>query len=280
MMVKKRTILTIVLFLTFLFLIRSVDAEMSHPHWTPEEVAVGRDVTVFVTISHGGNETLKAARLNITGVHLTMIEIDDDGSGSKLYSADLEFNSNGTKLIIVEADLDGKWVVQGSFVIDVMKGSDEGGERTILGLPSWYCSITVIILTVIVIFLTWAYFRGRAMVKAKESGAENGAGVVCSSCGKPVGMSETYCPWCGVSLDEDEYLCGKCDKAVGRDDKVCENCGANLVSIGDRRTPLTEKPKGPSLEEKMKIDNSNKRECDNCGTVLMNDEKICPVCGN
>lgn len=259
---------------------RTASAQQSDDLYTQGsyEILEGEPISIiFTTVNDTGTEVFDV-RLSVDGVFFNANISQPsflNGTGWVIVcSVTLTFEGSGKKEAIVEQLLSSGWVDKGTLTIDVKEKDDE--ENTIFGLPRWYCSVSIIVLTIMIIFFTWSYFKGRKM--KREMGSDPGTlSIQCSECGKPVGTEERFCPWCGASLDEEEFICGKCRKPVSKDDKKCPHCDAGLLPDRKDEKEISGSNKD-TAEKKKKVDMTKKRTCKHCGTVLMKDEKVCPVC--
>ncbi len=259
-----------------------VQGSISHPHWSPGAPLEGTNIDLFVLIVREDLSNISEVRASIDGTYYPMaINTDlDDENVSGLFQGSVNFGSSGDINVTIQVLIDGKWIDEGSFMITVGEKNDDE-EDTIFGLPKLYCSISIIILTIIVIFFTWSYFKGRSMQKTEERDTGR-IKVECSDCGKPIGNNERSCPWCGIELEEEEYICGKCSKTVSSKDEICPFCDASLLTGPSKERMMDEISNKKSINgnprQKRKMDKKGKRTCKECGTVLMIDEKACPVC--
>ncbi len=203
---------------------------------------------------------------------------DPENENVLFFEASLTPQTSGKLKVLIEIEMNGTWNGAGSFILDVEEKA-ASDEDTILGFPKWYCSISIILVTLAVIFFTWSYFKGRSMQKAKGNDAAAGM-VFCSSCGKPVKKDDIICPWCKTTLDDEEFICGKCKKPVSSSDRKCPHCGAVLADPYDnavQEIPSVRKKK--PLSKTIEISPSKKRKCPECGNILLDDETKCPLCG-
>jgi len=176
------------------------------------------------------------------------------------------------------SSLNGSMSTSGPLNLTV-KAREDNEEDKIFGMPRSYCSISVIFITLMIIFLTYSYFKGRKMQKGLEavSGASK---VACSDCGKPIDPSDAKCPHCGAVFEEEEHLCGKCGKIISRDDSKCPHCGTSLKTFiptsqasGKKMDLDLEKLKSRKIEMKGKV------KCGKCGSIYLEKEGKCPECG-
>ncbi|MBN1540302.1 MAG: zinc ribbon domain-containing protein, partial [Candidatus Thermoplasmatota archaeon] len=155
----------------------------------------------------------------------------------------------------------------------------EDGDDTIFGLPKTYFAISVVFITVIVIFLTWSYFKGRRMQKKMKEEAEN-SNMVCSACGAPLSIDDKRCPGCHAEIEEEEHICGACKKAISEKDTVCPHCGVRLKNEIVDDKGREQGKKDPDLEKiGTKVDMTGKKRCGKCGAVYLEKEGSCPECG-
>jgi ribosomal protein L40E len=245
-----------------------------------EEIVENEPVRLSFTTFSDTREGIEDVRIVVDEMNIDVNHTEPtylNGTGWVVYcEVDISFQGGGRKEIEVQHLFSGEWTTKDILEVNV-KGTKEDDEDTILGLPRWYCSVSIIITTLLAIFFTWSYFKGRKMKREMEE-RENDLKVQCSECGKDVGLNDRTCPWCGVSLDEDEFICGKCGTGVSGEDEKCKKCGTRLEP---RKKPGTATPLGKKddLEKKKKVDTKDKRTCRDCGAVLMKNEKVCPVCG-
>jgi RNA polymerase subunit RPABC4/transcription elongation factor Spt4 len=282
----RRAFLLTIFLLVFLT-IETTSGSISGPHWIPEAPVEGEEITIFVPLTFEDTENITGAKLLFDDLNLTLNRYN--GTSTKndtiLYSCSFVPEENGTYLISVLISYNGEWNNEGSFPITILNDDDDDNSReddTIFGLPKWYCSISVLLMTVVVIFLTWSYFKGKSIQRSREM-TTGAISIECSECGKPVDKDERFCRWCGSELESEEFVCGKCGQTVDGKSKTCPHCGTSLLSarsiqVGDRKHEVNERiVNRPSRKERRNI--QGKWECAGCGAVLMENEIRCPVCG-
>jgi len=163
---------------------------------------------------------------------------------------------------------------------DLITMTVEGREEvdTILGLPKTYCAISVIFITLIIIFLTWSYFKGKKMQKELEH--DTGASkMACSACGAGISIEDEKCPKCGAVFEEEEHICGNCGKIISENDTKCSKCGTKLKVPEDIPKEQNRSKIEPDLKKlKKKIDMSGKVNCISCNTIFLEKEGKCPQC--
>ncbi|MFW3146144.1 MAG: zinc ribbon domain-containing protein [Thermoplasmatota archaeon] len=264
-----------------LLILPSVGGEIvfSGVHWVPQVVTEGEETTIFVVVVASGQERIE--EINIIYLNTTNRMTTDDPelnfSTGVLYTHVFSVKDQEVLIFNFNAvDANGMEWTSEEFNITV-EPQDRNEGVTLFGLPRLYCSISIIFITLIVIFLTWSYFKGRRMQKDSE----RKTGVVmmsCSECGAPVGPDQERCARCGADLDEEEHLCGKCGGKVSDRDAKCPHCGSRLRPVN--KDELKDKKGDPDLEKLNKrVDLEGKVECPVCGAVYLENEKKCPQCG-
>jgi RNA polymerase subunit RPABC4/transcription elongation factor Spt4 len=249
----------------------------------PEDPFEGESVTISFLVMNNSLNRVYGARLSSGNRYFNasayLTEEINDTATMILFSCVINLEESG-EAELIEEHYDGyDWTFAGSFNITVKDKETESGN--FLGLPDWYCSVGVIILTLGALFLTWSYFKGRRMRKSDRMGDKEI--FKCSDCGRPLKGDEDACPWCGVEITGEEYICGKCRKSVGPDDRSCPHCGASLVT-DSRDVSRERKSSNPGSDKKSRsrttdIPKYSKKKCGSCGTVLLKSESKCPVCG-
>ncbi len=249
----------------------------------PEEPQKGEMTTIQILVVNDSSSPVMGVRLSISGKFYYSFVILNNGSNQThsidIYMTEVKFGESGDHVVTEQHLVGSEWSDIRSFNVTIYKEKAENDK--ILGLPDWYCSIGVLILTITLIFITWAYFRGRRIQKSRI--VEAPGQIKCSDCGRSLAGTEEHCPYCGVELTGEEYLCGKCGKMVGPSDERCGACGSRLGSrkeiitkdVGSRRSP---KRKNGKISKSL-VSDSLKNTCDGCGTVLLRSELTCPICG-
>jgi len=244
-----------------------------------EEVIVDERIDLYFVVFNSTNK-IEGVRLTLDdemiNVNISIPDLKADGGWFAVCYAELSIGNSGAQELQVQLLINGSWHDAEKIDINVRSDDKDDDENTIFGLPRWYCSVSIIGITVIVIFFTWSYFKGRKMQKEKVMATGN-TSIQCSECGKDVGTEEKFCPWCGVSLDEEEFVCGKCSKPVSKTDVECPNCGTRLLK--QKETPKVSVDKKPKKKKSKDLNMKEKRTCSKCETVLMKKEKVCPICG-
>ncbi len=249
----------------------------------PEEPIRGKMTTIQVLVVNDSSSPVMGVRLSISGKFFHSFLILTNGSNQThsidIYMTEVKFGESGDILVTEQHLVGSHWSDVRSFNVTVKQ--EKAVNDKIFGLPDWYCSIGVLILTLTLIFITWAYFKGRRIQKNRKVDAPGQ--IKCSDCGRSLKGTEENCPYCGVELTGEEYLCGKCGKIVGPSDERCEACGSRLGSGKEIITPnvrsqrTIKKNKRPTSNSP--VSDSMKRTCDGCGTVLLRSELTCPICG-
>lgn len=260
--------------------------EASNLHWNPSNITEGGPSTIFVMVRNISLNESISVHLLVEDANLTMTqwEEDDMTNGDVIYSVEHEFTDPGIHniTVIVLTDTDSTSIIIGRISVDE---DNDGKDDTILGMPRWWCSVSIIIATGAFIFITWAYFKGRKLQIQKEQ--ETGvAGSQCSECGKNVSDDADRCPHCGADLSDVEYVCGKCGKLVSSSAEKCPHCGTILHNMGKGENAISRDRKGkkkfdPDLKKlDSPLNMKGKVECYECGCVYLRKETSCPECGS
>jgi len=156
-------------------------------------------------------------------------------------------------------------------------------SSTVLGLPRWWCYISLILGILFIGFMIIAYIKGRSMLKARER--ETGIrSLSCSNCGRMIKEYTSDCPACGVSFGEDLYICPNCSGGVGLDDTVCSHCNARMrkvvpVKARSGKGSGKDKIRDKDLEKlKGPIKQTQRYECPECGAFKEGADTDCPFC--
>jgi rubrerythrin len=272
--------------LAILFLPASAAAEITvfEPYWMPEEPKEGSEFILLVVVRDAYGNGPSDVRVEFTNDTFDMLPAIPDPTSERwkegvIFKAAITLEESGThNFTIIAIDTNGSKSSTGTLNLTLQDKGDEG-ENTILGMPRSYCSISIIFITLMIIFLTYSYFKGRRMQKGQEavSGASK---VACSDCGKAIDPADEKCPHCGAVFEEEEHLCGKCGKVISKDDKECPHCGIQLKTfVSD--LPKKNKKADKDLEKlkRKKIDMHGKVKCKGCGAVYLEKESRCPECG-
>jgi hypothetical protein len=115
--------------------------------------------------------------------------------------------------------------------LTVVENEGRAEGETILGLPRWYCALSVVIFTIFIMFLTFAYFKGRSIHRERSSDNVK-TREFCSSCGSPLSPEDTACPSCRKELKGRVEVCGMCRSAVPSGSPRCPSCGTHLTDPG------------------------------------------------
>jgi RNA polymerase subunit RPABC4/transcription elongation factor Spt4 len=246
-------------------------------HLSPEEPVKGESTIIELFVVNDTSGPVEGVRLikneKIYQCRKILNYNVSENVSFEVYRTEIVFSSQGFMILKEQHLINSVWIDIRTINVSVISRDDE--KDGIFGLPDWYCSIAVVFLTIIAIFLTWAYFKGRRIRKEVLHDEEK-THFRCSDCGRPLKSDDEVCPWCGVSIIGEEYVCGKCNSGVGRNDRICGTCGANLKL--EIKHPV-ERKRSRDMGRKTPIDDSLKRKCSYCGTVLIEKEKECPVCG-
>jgi rubrerythrin len=147
----------------------------------------------------------------------------------------------------------------------------------ILGLPEWWCAASVVIGLLIFVFLLYAYYKGRRMMKENErtTGIRN---IRCSECGIHLKDRSATCPGCGAGFEGDSYVCPACGSTVDRDEKSCPSCGKALRNVRSRPEGKKRSWRDPDLAKlRSRRKGTALQECPACG-ALYEPGSSCPVC--
>lgn len=145
-----------------------------------------------------------------------------------IYEGTLRLDDHGNRTITIKVKGEGT-VVTFIYNITVKEDKPDHQGGTILGLPRWYCALSVVFLTVLLIFITFAYFKGRTLQRAKM--AHDGQTYeFCSSCGTRTFPQGKVCPSCKKDLIDSIEVCGKCRSKVPKGSSTCPSCGVRLAA--------------------------------------------------
>jgi RNA polymerase subunit RPABC4/transcription elongation factor Spt4 len=249
-------------------------------HMVPAEPEEGEDVEIFVLVTDTDLIGISSVECIIGNSSLAMDiygsteDTDLNWTRGVLYTTIWEAESGDHNISFRVTDIEGNITSLGSIRVSV---EEDEKEDTIFGLPRTYCAISAIFITLMIIFLTWSYFKGRRM--QKEMGDKTGASMMaCSACGTRISPDDDKCPKCGAEFDEEEHVCGSCGEVISEDDDKCPKCGAKLKS-SKKVGSVPSRKKDRDLEKlKRKVDMKGKVRCANCGTVYLKKEKSCPEC--
>ena len=246
------------------------------PHWIPVEPKTGEEFDLFIYVSGLNSSNLDSVHLVLNDDDHSLIDLfqkSDQFDNGTVYHCTLTLSKKGIFTYNVTVEINGTVVNIYNGEIEVFESGPDKGEDTILGLPRWWCVISVIFGTIFMIFLTWAYFKGRSLKRGEMDNIHTG--MTCSSCGGPIGKDDTKCSKCGSILDDFEYICGKCGKNVTHRSINCKHCGSRL-----------KKPGHESREENdhdLKklhgtIDLKGKVNCPYCNGIISSSDRRCPAC--
>ena len=257
--------------------------EVKGVHCYPPEPTTEEEVILFALLEGGENGFPPSLRMNLSSNYTSMEpenEMGSDQGNGTIYKAEFVPKIPGDNNITIEILMNDSWVEIWSGSIYIEESENKGSSDDIFGLPRWWCAASVLFATILLIFLTWSYFKGKKLQKnnIEKTGALR---IYCSECGKPISNDSEECPHCGSSLKGEEYICGKCKSPVSGDEKLCKVCGTKLTSIvnyssnGNRviKSIDSKRPKREDRELKEKI------TCKKCDCVYMGSEKSCPECG-
>jgi rubrerythrin len=263
----------------------SAEVTIFEPYWMPQEPEAGSEFTILAVVKDTNGTGPLWVRVEFENGTFEMMPAIQDPESDRwkdgvLHRASATLDKGGDHVFqVIAYSNDGNISSSGMLNLTVI-GKEDEKEDTILGMPRAYCSISIIFITLMIIFLTYSYFKGRRMQKGLEavSGASK---VACSDCGKPIDPMDEKCPHCGAEFEEEEHLCGKCGKVISKDDAKCPHCGTPLKTFKPT-SPERGKKKDPDLEKlkKGEVDMKGKIRCGNCGAVYLKKEGSCPECSS
>ncbi len=265
----------------------SVSGEVSifEPYWMPQQPEAGSDLTILAVLRDTNGTGPEWVKVEFQNDTFDMMPAIKDPTPERwrmgvLYKTTIKLDKGGSQTFEIMAySPEGNITSSGILNMTVLDNDDDK-EDTILGMPRSYCSISIIFITLMIIFLTYSYFKGRRMQKGLEtvSGASK---VACSDCGKPIDPADEKCPHCGAEFEEEEHLCGKCGKVISKDDEKCPHCGTQLKTFKPA-SPERGRKKDPDLDKlkKGKVDMKGKIKCGDCKAVYLKKEGKCPECGS
>jgi len=276
------TVVSSLLLLTLLSPFTSGEISIFNDHISPRDPEVGDELEIFVTVRDTGG----------VGINSVKCRIGNDTVEMEIFTLPEQEELNWTQGVLYSC----MWKVQGghhniSYLLNDTYGNltfvdtptlfiegDDKAEDTIFGLPKTYCAISVIFITLIIIFLTWSYFKGRKM--QKEMVDNTGSSMMsCSACGSKISPTDEKCPKCGVQFDDEEHVCGGCGEVISPEDGNCPKCGTRLKKARSDRVSDPLEKKDRDLEKLGKnVDMKGKIRCANCGSVYLKKEKNCPEC--
>jgi len=146
-------------------------------------------------------------------------------------------------------------------------------------LPEWYITLSIGLVLMIIVFLIWAYFKGRTLMRhrEKEFGIRS---ISCSSCGTVMRDVLDRCPGCGSKFTGNIYRCPSCGATVRGRSVRCHGCGIALRHVRIPRTePKRSNPEkeptaeGPAVETRCHL-----IECETCSALYDPCSEQCPVC--
>ncbi len=246
------------------------------PHWVPLDPQTGEEFEFFIYISEADMSDSEILSLNVNGKDHSLnkfSKVSGEGNNGTLYHSSITLKISGIFTYNVTMEINGTLVNIYRGEIEIFESTSYTRDDTILGLPRWWCVVSVIFVTIFMIFLTWAYFKGRSI---KRYGMDHlPTGIKCSSCGAYIGKDDPKCSKCGSILDEVEYICGKCGKNVTHRSITCPHCGSKLKRIGQESN---EKNDQDIVKLDGVIDMKEKVNCPYCEGVISSSDKRCPAC--
>ena len=247
----------------------------SDVHLVPLDPMAGEEFDIFVYISDTNLSREYEIFLNIESISFKLERYNTSDIGQKyhhLYHSTIELDRAGALSFNVTTKIESNTTVLLSGELRITeRPSDE--DDTILGLPRWWCGISVIIGTLFIIFLTWAYFKGRSLRKNGMNDIKKKA--TCSSCGSYINDGDNICGKCGSDLDEVEYICGKCGKQITQGSRSCPHCGSRLKKgIGEKEQTI-DQDLGKLYRD---TDMKGKVSCPNCDGIISITDRTCPAC--
>ncbi|MBN1389896.1 MAG: hypothetical protein JXA22_04560 [Candidatus Thermoplasmatota archaeon] len=275
-------LLLTVLLIPFLGTVKG-DAALCLDHYSPLDPVEGDVVQFYVVGSTNNGSGILSVELRMDNRTQIMTPAWEGVSMSKepaiIYSCSMTVLNPGTHNITYTAILtNGSSILFEGHTIHV-NGTEDQKKDTIFGLPKTYFAISVIFITVIIIFLTWSYFKGKKIQKQTTRGAEP-SGMVCSACGATISQDDERCPGCNAEFEEEEHICGACGGIISEKDMKCPHCNVKLKEKALNCPESPEKENDPDLLKiKGEVDMTGKVRCKNCSAVYMKSEGSCPECG-
>jgi uncharacterized OB-fold protein len=254
--------------------------EIFGAHYLPADPEEDEEVDLFVYVRDPDNEGIERVYLDLSGEEYDMTRYDEDKevnwTEGVLYHAAVKIKNGGDLNLTFHSRTVNGTISSTETISLFIEEKDK--EDTILGLPRTYCLISVIFITLIVIFLTWSYFKGRRMQKEIEH-TTGVSGMACSACGAGISPDDEKCPKCGAVFEEEEHICGNCGEVISESDTKCSKCGTKLKKVGDIPEKPPKKKEDPDLKKlKKNIDMTGKTKCKDCGAVYLKKEGQCPEC--
>lgn len=250
-------------------------------HYLPADITEGDEVDFFIMVRDAENTGIERVYLQLEDEEYEMQIINDSKVGNWsegiLYHAKVKVEFSGNiNLTYHSRSTNGN--ISNSDVI-TLAVEKKGKEDTILGMPKTYCAISVIFITLMIIFLTWSYFKGRRMQKGMEH-VTGDSKMACSACGANISSDDEKCPKCGAVFEEEEHICGNCGEIISENDIKCGKCGTKLKSPSNLQKDHIKKKVDPDINKLHKrVDMKGKVECGKCGVVFLEKEGKCPECG-
>ncbi|MCK5772797.1 MAG: zinc ribbon domain-containing protein [Thermoplasmata archaeon] len=246
------------------------------PHWVPSKPLTGEEFDFFIYVTVPFPSEVKEITLNINGKeHLLgkFSNTDNEYHNGTIYYSSLTIDIEGIFFYNVTLDLNDTIIYIQRGEIEIMERESDNDKDTILGLPRWWCVISVIFGTIFLIFLTWAYFKGRSIKQSQLTQLHSR--MSCSSCSAKIGQQDTECSKCGSILDDLEYICGNCGGDVDHLSKKCIHCGSRLEESGNQ---ISDEYDRDLIKLKERIDMKGKATCPYCNGIISPTDKICPAC--
>lgn len=281
---KYLLITTMILVLFFISIPANGSIIIFGSHISPSYPEVGEEIELFITVRDPENIGISSVECTIDDSNITMNtdrfqdQEDMNWTEGVLFRCTWEVEGGDHNITYNIIDNNGNITFLGPIPL-LIQEDEKDEEDTIFGLPKTYFAVSVIFITLIIIFLTWSYFKGRRMQKEVEAstGASN---ITCSACGVNISVNDEKCPKCGAVFDEEEHVCGNCGKVISEMDTKCPECGSKLRSSSGTIKSSSSERKDLDLKKlnRKEINMTGKIKCSECGSVYMKKEKRCPEC--
>jgi len=144
-----------------------------------------------------------------------------------LYEGTLRLDDMGNHTVIISVKGEGTTVTF-LYNLTMKEGAADHNGPTLLGLPRWYCALSIVFLTLLLMFITFAYFKGRTLQRTRML-KEGQSYEFCSSCGARTRSKDRVCPSCRKELVDSIELCGRCRTKVQNGSSKCPSCGVRLA---------------------------------------------------
>jgi len=219
---------------------------------------------------------------------------------SSMYILEKAINNGKFKVVFETKDARGAKNDTMNHPIDLLVKKYSKEETSYL---KYLCISSIIASTLILMFITFRYFRQRRKALAAAEKAPVDASVTCSSCGKPVDEDLNNCPHCGEHFEGEEHICPFCKTSIpegasrcplckkmfrkeppeGRGRPQCPKCGA-VVDRMEGTCPGCDLDLGP--RKGLTTDTGKAAEktgdaymCSQCGAEAREKDTVCPKCG-